>query len=298
MLTGTYVFKQNGIEIGRSQNIITNNGKTAILQYLSNSLSEWASSIAVGAISTTPTSSDLTLSYELARTPVTLKSYISGTPNLIVVKGTLANTIAANIYEVGVYNGNTSQIFGTRDQLILDDFSTITNWSTTSGSAYTTNAYAAQSPYSPRIGLYSVNMAASSTIKNSQTAYNLSAYSTLDSIDILVSVPIASTGSQTLTLLLTDINGLTSTLTYSFNGSTKSGYQVLSQVFPSSIFSLSTISSISLTSTAAIIVDALRVSVNAEITNTTGLVSRSALSTPIAKIYGSPLDIEYYLQLS
>jgi hypothetical protein len=297
MLKGTYVFKQNGVEVGRSENIVTNNGKTAILQYLTNSSVEWASTIAVGAIPTTPTVSDLSLAYEVSRAAVTLKSYTIGNPNLIVVKGTLSSTLAANIYEIGVFPYNTSQVFGSRDQFIMDDFSNLNNWSTTSGTAYTSNAYAAQSPYSPRVGLNSINLAANSTITNPYVSYNFSPYSTIDTINILANVPVGSSG--TLNLTLTDINGVTSTFTgYSFGSTT--GYQVISLPLPVSIFQLSTVSSISIQtvgSNSSITIDALRVSVNSEITNSTGLVSRSVLTTPIAVISGIPLDIEYYLQL-
>jgi len=292
MLKGTYIFKQGGVEIGRSENIITTNGKSTIIQYLANSSYDWASTIAVGAIPTTATVNDITMKYEVARTPVTLKSYVIGSPNLIIVKGTLASTLAANIYEIGVFPYNTGQVFGTRDQLIIDDFSNLTNWTGT----YTSNSYAAQSPYSPRIGLNSIVIPANTTVTNSLASVNLAQYSTIDTLDILVNVTSGQSG--TLNVVFTDVNGLTATVPYTFNGS---GYQVLSNVFPSSIFALSAISSIAITtvgSNSSITVDALRVSVNAEVAASTGLISRSVLTTPIAKIYGIPLDIEYYVQLS
>jgi hypothetical protein len=289
MLKGTYVFKQNGVEIGRSENIITTNGKNTIVQYLAGAVTDWASAIAVGAISTTASVSDSTLYYEVARTPVTLKSYIYGTPNIIVIKGTLANSVAANIYEIGVYPYSTSQVFGTRDQLIIDDFSNLAAWTGT----YTTNAYGAQSPISPRSGLYSLNLTSGNAVTNNNLTLNLALYSTIDTVDLLVNVPSGSSG--TLTLTLTDVNGLTSTIAYPYS---TTGYQVLSQVFPSSVFSLSTVSSVSLSSTSNITVDTMRVSVNAELSSSASLVSRSVLSTPIAKIQGTPLDIEYYVQLS
>jgi len=300
MLKGTYVFKQGGIEIGRSENLITTNGKNTILQYLTNATSEWASAIAVGALPTTPTVSDVNLKYELARTSVTLKSYISGTPNLIVVKGTLASTVVANIYEVGVFPLSTSQIFGTRDQYIVEDFSLINNWTTTIGTAYTTNAYAAQSPLSPRSGLYSINMTSSSTIKNVNESISFSKYSTLDTLDILVNVPNGSTGA--LTVVFTDVNGNSYSFapsSYHFsNSSGSSVYQVLSANLTAGLLALSTITSVSIATTAAVTLDSLRVSVSSEMSATTGLISRSVLSTPIAKVYGIPLDIEYFVQLS
>ena len=297
MIKGTYVFKQGGIEIGRSENIITTHGKEAIVQYLADSTFEWASSIAVGSINTTPTLADLTLQYETARTGVTLKSYKNGSPSLIIVKGTLDANLSANIYEIGVFPSKTKQVFGTRDQLIIDDFSTIVNWTTSAGTAYTTNAYAAQSPYSPRIGLYSVGMSAASTIVNTNFNLDLSTYSPIDTLDLLVNVALGKSG--TLNVTLTDVNGLTSTLAYTFGSTT--GYQVLSQALPSSIFALSNIKSVQFATVganSAITLDALKIAVLSEISDTTSLVSRSVLTTPIAKIYGTPLDIEYYVQLS
>jgi hypothetical protein len=303
MLKGTYVFKQDGIEIGRSENIVTTNGKTAILQYLCGSVSEWASSIAVGAMAspvspatTAPALTDLTLAYEIARSAVTLKSFQVGSPNLLIVKGTLDASVSANIYEVGVFPITTSSIFGTRDTLILDDFSATANW--TPSSNYTVNAYAAQNSLSPRIGLNSLNLSANTTTTNTSFFTSLSSYSNLDSLNVLANVGSASQG--TLNVILKDSNGVSVTIPYTFNGSVSSGYQILTANLPSNIGSLATINSIALQtvgSSSSITVDAIRVSVLGEVTNSAGLISRSVLTTPIAKIYGIPLDIEYYLQL-
>jgi hypothetical protein len=298
MLKGTYVFKQDGKEVGRSENIITNNGKNAILQYLSGSLQEWASSLAVGTINTTPTASDLTLKYEIARSAITLKSYKVGSPNLLIVKGTLDASIAANIYEVGVFPITTAKVFGKRDTLIITDFSSPSDWSASAGTK-TNIAYAAQSSVSPRVGLYSLDLAASTTITNPNFFLDLSSYTQVDTLDLLVNVPSGKSGTVRVTL--TDIAGASFYRDYTFNASTLSGYQVLSQNFPTSVSTLSTVSSVSIQtigSSSEIIVDALRVSVLNEVTNSAGLISRSVLTTPIAKIYGVPLDIEYYLQLS
>lgn len=301
-LKGTYVFKQNGIEIGRSENLVTTNGTSAILKYLTNSSVEWASALSVGAIPTTPTVSDTTLAYEIARSAVTMKSYIPGSPNLIVIKGTLSSSVSANIYEIGLYPYNTSQVLGTRDQLIIDDFSNLNNWLTgttplSSNSSYY-NAYAPQSPYSPRVGLYSAIIPAATTVVNSNLAVNLGSYTTLDTLDLLVNVATGKSG--TLNVTLTDVNGVSAnTLAYTF--ASTGGYQVLSLNLPSNITSLSTINKITLATVGAnsqITVDAIRVSVTAEVSSSVALVSRSALTTPIAKIYGTPLDIEYYLQLN
>jgi len=311
-MTGTYVFKQNGEEIGRSENIITANGTRAILQYLTGASQDWASSIAVGAIPITPSSVDITLKYEIARSAVTMKSYKYGFPNQIIVKGTLSPEVSANIYEVGVYPYNTSQVLGKRDQLIIDDFSLAYNWlfSQISGSAVSNipassnstyyNIFTPQSIYSPRVGLYSINMLPNSIMSNSHLYVNLSSYTSLNTLDFLVNVPNSSSG--TMTVALTDVNGKTtsSPLSYSFNGSTLPGYQVLSANLPSDIISLSTIKTITINtvgSNSNIVVDAIRISLLSEIGDLSGLISRSVLTTPIAKTYGTPLDIEYYIQI-
>lgn len=311
-ITGTYVFKQGGEEIGRSENIITANGTRAILQYLTGASQDWAAAIAVGAIPITASSADVTLKYEIARSSVTMKSYKYGFPNQIIVKGTLSSEVSANIYEVGVYPYNTSQVLGKRDQLIIDDFSFSYNWlfSKINGSTVSNipansntsyyNNYAAQSAYSPRVGLYSLNIPANSTMSNSNLYVNLSSYTSINTLDVLVNVTAGSSGTMTITL--TDVNGKTtsSPLSYSFNGSTLAGYQVLSANLPSDIISLSTISNIAIATSgtnSSITVDAMRISLLSEVGDLSGLVSRSVLTTPIAKIVGTPLDIEYYVQI-
>lgn len=297
MLKGTYIFKQNGIEIGRSENVVTTTGKIAILKYIANPANEWASMLAVGAIEASEAVTDQTLYYEIARSPITLKSYavVDSSPDIIIVKGTIDSSVVGNIYEVGIYPLTTTQTFGMRDQLIIDDFSTTSNWS---GSSFTTNSFSPSTIYSNRVGSYSVNIPSGSTITRSNLSLNLSTYSTLDTLDLLVNVP--SAGSGTLSITLTDVNGVSTSAfpspASSFGGTT--GYQIISIALPSSIFNMSTITSMSITTTGlGITLDAIRISTKSEVTDSTSLVSRSTLTTPIGKILGVPLDIEYYLQI-
>ena len=181
-------------------------------------------------------------------------------------------------------------------------FSYYYDWLKTAGSGTVSNTpYVPQDPYSPRVGFNSIKLPAATTISNSNFSLNLSSYTPIDTLDILVNVPVTSTGSNTLNLTLTDVNGLTSTASYSYNASTTSGYQMLSANLASNINTLSTIKTITIQSVgtnSAITLDAIRVSVASEVGDSSSLVSRSVLTTPIAKVYGTPLDIEYYLQLS
>jgi hypothetical protein len=296
-INGLYVFKQDGIEIGRSKNLITTNGTSAILQYLTGNGGEWAGSIAIGAINTTANVNDLALKYEIARATIASKSYRNGTPNLIVIKGRVDSLVAANIYEVGVFPANNDKVFGARDNLIVTDFSSPEDWVVNSGNV-SQQAYAAQSPFSPRVGLYNFVLESNSSTTNNNFVFDLSSFSSLDSLDLLVSVD--ETKNGVIRVTLTDVNGISKQLNYSFNGSVTSGYQVLSQNFSSDISTLSNISTVrveTIGSFSDITIDSIRVSVLGEISNSTALVSRSTLTTPIAKIYGVPLDIEYYVQI-
>lgn len=296
-ITGTYVFKQNGKEIGRSKNLITTNGTAAILQYLSGNSSDWAGSLAVGAMPTTANVNDLALRYEIARSAIIFKSYRIDTPNLIILKGRVDSQVAANIYEIGVYPSNNEKVFGTRDNLIVTDFSTPNDWVIVTGNVNLI-PYAAQMPSSPRVGLYNLSIESNSEITNDNFIFDLSSYSSLDTLDVLVDVEDGKVG--TLNVTLSDVNANSKTISYPFNGNTTAGYQVLSQNFSSDIATLSSISTVTIETVGSlsdIELDSIRVSVLGEISNSTALISRSTLSTPIAKIYGAPLDIEYYVQL-
>jgi len=295
-MKGIYIFKQNGIEIGRSENVITTHGKTTILQYMAGSTSDWASHIAVGAIGQNAAGvGNLVLDFEISRTPVSLKSYSSTSPNLLV-KGTLDESFSANIYEVGVFPISNSTTFGKRSNLVITDFSSLDAWSTTGGTV-TTNAFQAQSPTSPRVGSYSVNIPASTVYSNINTSFNFAGYSTIDNLDLLIG-PVTATGTKNLTLTFTNTQGSTANIVYPLT--TNAGYQVVSASLTSDVIALGQIVGISFTTPAslAVNIDAVRVSVTSEVDQSTALVSRSVLTTPIAKIYGSPLDIEYYIQLS
>lgn len=297
LFKGTYVFKQDGKEIGRSDNLITTNGTTAILKYLSGHSTDWASTIAIGAMEDAPTVNDLALKYEIARSAITLKSYSSGTPNVLIIKGQIDPLVAANIYEIGIFPAETSKVFGERDKLILTDFSTPEDWITTQGS-FEPIPYQGQNPFSPRVGLYALILNPGVSIYNNQFAANLISYTSLDSLDILAEVGIEDVG--TLVVKLEDPSGNFIQMQYPYNGTVKSGYQVLSLNFPEGINSVSTISKITLSTVSMssdITVDAIRVSVLNEISTSSALISRSVLETPIAKLYAVPLDIEYYLQL-
>ena len=303
---GTYVFKQNGVEVGRSTNLITNNGRTMVMQYLAGSRLNWAADMAIGALSTTPTSSDTQLNFETGRYPVILKTYVAkntttGDPDLIVIRGTIPSNIYGNIYEIGTYAtslGNSASSI--KNNLMVSDMSDLTNWATVSGSVIT-NEFTPQGTGSPRTGRYSISIPSSTVYKNSNLSIPFSNYSAVDSLQILV----YNTTAGNLAVKLTDISGNTQTVNFTLTNNTD--YSTLSKNFDQSIGSspdtsivnFGYLSSIQITtdSTAGLTLDAIKVSSASEISIEESLVSKSVLSTPIAKLYNVPLDVEYYVEL-
>ena len=294
-MKGIYVFKQNGKEIARSENIITANGKETILQYLAGTTLDWASHMAVGAIvQTSIADTNTTLDFEIARTPVTLKSYSTSSPKLTVM-ATLDETIIANIYEIGIYPIANNATFGQRNNLIISDFSVLSNWSATAGGPVSTNEFLAQSPTSPRLGAYSINIPESTTYTSTNVSFNFSNHTVLDTVDLLID-NVVGTGNVSVTF--GNNAGDTETLTYSL--STNSSYQVVSQNVTQALIDLGQITSLSIVtpSSFSFLIDAIKASINNEVNASSALVSRSELTTPIAKLAGTPLDIEYYLDLT
>jgi hypothetical protein len=301
---GTYIFKQNGIEIGKSTNLITTNGRKMILEYLSGARTNWAADMSIGALPTTPTISDTQLNFETARYPVTLKSFISANssdPDLIVVRSVLPSELYANIYEVGLYAVNNSSFSNsTRNNVILSDFSNLNYWSTSSGTT-TTNPFVPQGLVSPRIGPTSINISQSTTYLNSSLNIGFLHYSNIDSLQLLVS----NTTAGTITVTLTDISGKQQSMLFTATNNT--GYSILSNLFDqttsgsnyTAISNFNTIVGISIStdSNASLILDAIKAASANELAIEECIVSKSVLSTPIPKNPNIPLDIEYYVEL-
>jgi len=302
---GTYVFKQDGKEVGRSENLITTNGRKVLLQYLAGTRVDWAADMCFGAIDTAPSLSDIELNFETARVPVSLKTYksaTSGNPDLIIVRGTLPASLYANIYEIGLYPESRITDVANRNNRIITDFSDLSNWvasiadqsqSITDQGTVSITGYSAQGAASPRIGGFSVDLAQNTSYQNNTFGFNLLGYSDLDTLKILA----YNTAAGIVTITLKDVQNNSYVFTYTL--SDNAGYQILSAPFPANVSFTNTINSITIATdnTASVTIDAIKASVSTELTNEDYLISKSVLSTPIAKIYGTPLDVEYYVQI-
>ena len=306
-IKGTYVFKQNGIEIGRSENLITNNGRKIILQSLAGVRDEWASDLCIGAIPVTATVNDVQLNFETGRYPVTLKTYqasTQSTPDLIIVRATLPTLMYANIYEIGIYPENLSSNVSRRNNKILVDFAELTNWTTDAG-ATSVISYMPGSSNSPRIGNNSISLSQDTSLYNNTFSIDFSDYTSIDTMQILAQ----NTAAGSLLMTVTDTDGYYAEFTYTLEDNPD--YQILSAAFPTTVKDplgnvvnmssqfLGRINTIRFTtdSTAAVTIDAVKTSTLQELTGNDSIISKSVLSSPIPKIYGTALDVEYYIEL-
>jgi len=306
-IKGTYVFKENGKEIGRSQNLITQNGRKVFLQYLAGVKTEWASNLAIGALPVDPGYLDTQLNFETGRFPVTLKTYqaaTTNTPDLIIVRATLPPLMYANIYEVGIYPQNALSAVASKNNKLLVDFSDLSNWVTYAGSTSITG-FTPGLDSSPRIGNYSVELAPGTTYSNNTFSFEISNYSSIDTLQILA----YNTVAGNLTMTLTDRDGYSTIFNYTLQNN--AGWQVLQAPIPTTITNpsgtvlntdpqaLGTINTVTFTtdSTATVTLDVVKGSASAELSNNDYIISKSVLQTPIAKTYGVALDIEYFLEL-
>ena len=89
---GRYNIYKNGKLEYVSPNLITENGKSILLQYLAGTIQNWSSYISVGAYNTTASTSDYKLYYEITRLPILYSTPFDSTTSLVTSSGTVGST--------------------------------------------------------------------------------------------------------------------------------------------------------------------------------------------------------------
>jgi len=309
-LTGKYVISSNGKILAESNNMITANGLTVINQYLANLIPSWAGSIAVGGLSSTSTASSTNfLQYEFFRTPVIFKSYrtVSGS-NQLVLKATLDPTTVFQAYEIGLFpmtiNFNTNV-----DNYPISDFSEQYSGSSAWYIGATPATSASSSP-TPRMGSYTVSLAAGNTISipgastTTSFALSTSTFTDSDAISTLYYVSNAITSGSLTVYLADDTAGTPNVWTASTTvGATASGsYYTSSLTFatkPTNFTDNVIAASVQFAGTGTIKLDHIKFVTGDTKPTDHKLVSRTESASPIiTKTYGQPMDIEYYLQVT
>jgi hypothetical protein len=294
-MMGTYRFFQNDQQVGEAKNIITNDGKRIIMQYLAGYRASLAGSIVVGATNTAAAVTDKELGFEWARTTIqsTSPDY---TNTLIIYKGRFPANVAGIVYESGLWTPSdfTSDY---SSKMILDFDSNTDVWST--GSFQTSVA---------RVGVDALRLApgasATQTAQKTDTYLDLSGYSNLDEFKLAYFVNNAFTASVVVRFHVDASNYYT----YTINAPT-AGYKI-QKFYKTDLVATGTPSynaityvSVSVTATAggsaSVDFDGLRID-DKDTNNIDNnvLISRAVPASPITMLPNVPMDIEYTLDVT
>ena len=305
MLKGTYIYYENGQEVYRSENVITKYGKRFLTSFLAGRDSFSSKSMAFGIGSTAALDTDTRLGFEFYRTPVLFGSTDIQTVNdtttySVVYKSTIPQDVAGYITEVGLYP-EYKESLSSYDGKFIADFDNQLDWTNTP-LITTTNA---------RVGQYLLNMSSDATsakeYKTNVQAIDLSGYSVNDTLKLAYVKNDANLQNIIIKFYSSALDYYSVTIT----PESGTGYKMSSDITLNNLFSNastlnvdpSNINQIGITitptsgqSTSAGL-DALRINDEDTFDPNFGLISRSVLSTPLVKLAGRQVDVEYRLDL-
>ena len=309
-LKGEYVFYRDGIEVARSKNIITNNGKEQIINYLSRQNSEYGSRIVLGCGSSTPAATDEFVGFEMFPTPVQFKTVdYTQTPTQVVFRTTLPSTFKGVVYEAGLSTtggvnlsdlndvNDNQEIFATFDQ----DYE---SWELSSGVTFHANDL--EGTPRLRVGDSGLEFVVPSSSVKQSTWYGATPLDYLissDKIKIAFHVSGSIPSSIGIKMAVDSLNYFQYTIP---SASISLGYNIvtinfaqLSRVGDPNIENTQELSVIvsSGASATTVTMDAMRFDQYSNVDKPV-LVSRSLLTTPLVVEGGVPFDVEYRLGFS
>lgn len=308
MIKGTYIFYQDGKEIYRSQNVITKFGKRFLTNFIAGNVPNASKDMAFGIMSTTATEDDTRLGFEFYRVPIVLSStdiqtVDSTTSYSVVYKATIPQGVAGVISEVGLYPSTRTSI-NNYDSKFVTDFDYFLDWTSSN------SMNPATSSTGPKIGDNVLSMASDGTSAEEYFKFinlDLSGYSLNDTIRLAYYKNDANLQNIILKLYSSDTDYYSTTIT----PASGTGYKVTDDISLSTLFtsptgtpSKSQINKIGITvtptsgNTTTVGMDGLRINDEDTFDPTFGLISRSVLGTPLAKLNGRQVDVEYKLDLS
>lgn len=308
MIKGKYIVSQNGNVIGEFNNAITNEGMSIIRSYLANPGIEWCGAISIGSLNTTASANTNTsMDFEILKTPVLLRSIQNSE---IVIKAALDADVECEIYELGLYPSVVNSTSNGYDDKLIVNFDELWYNSTTNVEINSSNFSSTS-----RAGSRSLTIPATSLDFSSDLFFDVSGYSSLDSMTFLYNV--VSTGTdRIITIKLSDdqlptpgTKSVDITIPGSITGYNK--YSVLMGNFTelnnfNNRVSKISISSLSVPGSAVVNLDAIRIDDADEVDPNFSLVSRSLIGTTggstsndfVKKQLGIEVDIEYRVEIS
>jgi len=319
-IKGSYTFYQDGLEIAKSNNILTKFGKRFLTNYLAGSTSFNSKNIVIGIGDAAATVDDNRLDFEFYSSPVDISSPnietdpITGiTTYSVIYKTSLPNDVVGVIKEVGLFPAQSSTKTDYSDRYV-SSFENALPWTDSSGN----NPTLVLSP-TPRLGSYLFQVTAPAVTSPStystkeysfNTDFNLSGYSIYDSLTLAFRQADTNLDYIYLRFYSGTVDYFEARITgdASITSPNKIKSLMLSDLFNSSYKSgtpdstsinkiLVGVKSKTISGTTAYM-DGLKINDEDSFDPTYGLISRSVLTNPITKSSGSQMDIEYKIGLS
>lgn len=292
-MRGTYRFYEDGKLVGEAKNLITTEGKRAIVRYLAGYTKAYAGSIAVGVMDTAANVADTQLGFEFGRTNVTVISADLSAYN-IVLKGTLDQSLVGTIYEAGLWSLITpDNIAGGR---FISNFTSDETWSAgtfdsantrTGGGGLRFNATASGSVTSTRTDIY-VDL---SNYRNTYPFYL--AYYAADANCASIKLNLHTDASNYFSYTIASPTAGYRTQQFNKLACTQTGTPDWGN-----ITSMDIVVTAKSAGATAVTLDGFRTEGDDYGTNDQILISHGILPTPITKTSLSRMDIEYELEFN
>jgi hypothetical protein len=305
MLKGTYIYYENGQEVYRSENVITKYGKRFLTSFLAGRDSFSSKSMAFGIDNTAALDTNTRLGFEFYRTPVLFGSTDIQTVNdsttySVVYKSTIPQDVAGYITEVGIYP-EYKESLSSYDGKFIADFDNQLEWTNTPLITET----------GARVGQYLLNMSSNGTsakeYKTNIQAIDLSGYSVNDTLRLAY----LKNDSNLQNIIIKFYSSALDYYSVTITPASGTGYKISSDILVDNLFSNastlnvdpSNINQIGIVITpvsgqsTSVGLDALRINDEDTFDPNFGLISRSVLSSPLIKLAGRQVDVEYRLDL-
>jgi len=296
--------------------LITKFGKRFISSLMAGMSVSQTKDLAFGIDSTAVQSNgnDTRLGFEFYRIPaafgsIDIQTDVSGNSTYTVVyQATIPQDVSGIIKEIGLYPGVKSSI-NNYDSKFIADFENNLMWFKSDGSnpelVSTTT-----SSVKPRVGSYFSKIAVSASQSVEFTCkysgLDLSGYTSSDSLSIAYNQENTNLDSITFKFYSSDSSYYSATFAgaSSITETNKIGKILFSTLTAnnayvdlSSIIKIGVVVTAKSSGQAVVYLDALRIDDEDTFDANFGLISRSVLSSPLEKIAGKPVDIEYRINL-
>jgi hypothetical protein len=293
--------------------MITRFGKRYFTNMIAGNITSLGKDVAIGIGTSAASIDDTRLNFEWYRLPVSYGSTDIQTVNgvttyTVIYKTTLPQNIAGTISEIGLYPSSRISI-NESDSKFISDFTDNLTWTDEVGQNPDFEINTDTTTYS-KIGDSVLKMVAGindpTEYTNSESVLNLSGYSTADSITLSYYKYDADLSSIKLRLYTTDSDYYEYTIT----PPSGTGHKLQSDISLASVL-LSPVGTPNLASIAkigflitpttgnstAVGMDGFRINDEDTFDPEFGIISRSVLSSPIIKLAGRQIDLEYKLDL-